>query len=89
MRGSNAPFFVAMKIDGVDFNVNWAQDQLLDPEAPQGPGTSEAPGMPDFAAMKKAELVEYISPDGNVVDTTMTKAELVKLAEGMFIASQA
>lgn len=45
--------------------------------------------MPDFAAMKKAELVEYISPDGNVVDTTMTKAELVKLAESMFIASQA
>lgn len=82
-------FFVAMKIDGVEFNVNWSQDQLLDPVAPQGPGTSSVVGMPDFAAMKKAELVEYISPDGSVVDTTMTKAELIKLAEGLFSASQA
>lgn len=84
MRGSNAPFFVAMKIDGIEINVNWAQDQSLDPADPQGPGTSSSVGMPDFAAMKKAELVEYISPDGNVVDTTMTKAELVKLAEALY-----
>jgi len=86
MRGSNAPFFVAMKIDGVEFIVNWAEDQLLDPQAPQGPGTSEPAAMPDFAGMKKAELVEYISPDGNDVDTSLTKAELIKLAEDLYAA---
>ena len=72
-------FFMAITVDGVELNVSWAEDQAVVP-------VSEAAGgeKPDFAGMKKAELVEYISPDGNDIDTSLTKAELIKLAEQLF-----
>jgi len=73
-------FFMAITVDGVELNVSWAEDQSVDPIA----GPAEPVERPDFTSMKKAELVEYLSPNGNDVDTTLTKAELVKLAEQLF-----
>lgn len=73
-------FFMAITVDGVELNVSWVEDQSVDPVATPG----ELIEKPDFASMKKAELVEYLSPDGNDVDTTLTKAELIKLAEQLF-----
>lgn len=74
-------FFMAITVDGVELNVRWAEDQSVDPCASSAP---KAKAKPDFAGMKKAELVEYISPDGSSVDTSLTKAELIKLAEQLF-----
>lgn len=75
-------FFMALIVDGIELNVRWSEDQAVDPVAP---AKKAAPAeKPDFAAMKKAELVEYLSPDGNDVDTSLTKAELVKLAEALY-----
>lgn len=74
-------FFMAITVDGVELNVRWAEDQSVDPCAPAAP---KVKAKPDFAGMKKAELVEYISPDGNDVDTSLTKAELIKLAEKLY-----
>ncbi len=79
-------FFMALIIDGVEFNMRWSEDQAVNPKASQDKGKAgkeNDASMPDFASMKKAELVEYISPDGNDLDTTLTKAELVKIAEAM------
>lgn len=74
-------FFMAITVDGVELNVRWAEDQSVDPCAPPA---LKVKVKPDFAGMKKAELVEYISPDSNDIDTTLTKAELIKLAEQLF-----
>jgi hypothetical protein len=72
-------FFMAITVDGVELNVSWAEDQAVAP-------VSEAAGgeKPDFSAMKKAELVEYLAPNGDKLDTTLTKAELIKLAEQLY-----
>jgi hypothetical protein len=72
-------FFMAITVDGVELNVSWVEDQSVDPvtEVPSGQ-------RPDFAAMKKAELVEYLAPNGDDVDTTLTKAALIKLAEKLY-----
>ena len=76
-------FFMAIEVDGVELNVSWAEDQSVEAV----PATADTPlEKPDFGAMKKAQLVEYISPNGDDVDTTLTKAELVKLAEELFAA---
>ena len=74
-------FFMAITVDGVELNVRWAEDQSVDPCAPSAPKVKVKP---DFAGMKKAELVEYISPNGNDIDTSLTKAELIKIAEQLF-----
>ena len=71
---------MAITVDGVELNVSWAEDQSVDPIA----GPAEPVERPDFTSMKKAELVEYLSPNGNDVDTSLTKAELIKLAEQLF-----
>lgn len=73
-------FFMAITVDGVELNVGWVEDQTVDAVAT----TDAAIDKPDFASMKKAELVEYLSPNGNDADTTLTKAELIKLAEQLF-----
>mgnify|MGYP000904294293 CR=1 FL=1 len=73
-------FFMAITVDGVELNVSWAEDQSVDPVAT----TVDPAEKPDFTSMKKAELVEYLSPDGDDVDTTLTKAELIRLAEKLF-----
>jgi hypothetical protein len=84
MRGSNAPFFMALIIDGVELGVRWAEDQSLDPKTATKRGDKKAATKPEFEAMKKAELVEYLSPNGNSIDTTLTKAELLKLAQDKY-----
>lgn len=76
-------FFMAITVDGVELSVNWSADQSVDPTATTPPVSAEKP---NFTAMKKAELVEYLSPDGSDVDTTLTKAELIKLAEALYPA---
>ncbi len=76
-------FFMAIEVDGVELNVSWAEDQSVEPV----PATTDEPIVkPDFSAMKKAELVEYLAPNGDEVDTSMTKADLIKLAEELFAA---
>lgn len=72
---------MAIEVDGVELNVSWAADQLV---GSKNQLPSEAAEKPDFAGMKKAELVEYLSPDGSNVDTTLTKTELIKLAEALY-----
>jgi hypothetical protein len=72
-------FFMAITVDGVELNVSWVEDQAADPIA-----QATAEEKPDFAAMKKAELVEYLAPNGDKLDTTLTKAELIKLAEQLY-----
>jgi hypothetical protein len=88
MRGSDAPFFMALIVDGVELNVRWSEDQSKNPvdqkQAQQAKAAALVNDKPDFAAMKKAELVEYLAPNGNELDTTMTKAELLQLAERVF-----
>ena len=74
---------MAITVDGVELNVSWAADQSV---GIKNTAPAAALEKPDFAAMKKAELVEYLSPDGSDVDTTLTKAELIKLAEALFAA---
>jgi hypothetical protein len=70
---------MAITVDGAELNVSWSEDQAVSPIAAEA-----AQDKPDFAAMKKAELVEYLAPNGDKLDTTLTKAELVKLAEQLF-----
>lgn len=76
-------FFMAIEVDGVELNVSWVEDQSVEAV----PATADtAIEKPDFAAMKKAELVEYLAPNGDAVDTSMSKADLIKLAEELFAA---
>lgn len=76
-------FFMAIEVDGVELNVSWVEDQSVEAV----PATADTPiEKPDFAAMKKAELVEYLAPNGDAVDTSMSKADLIKLAEELFAA---
>ena len=76
-------FFMAIEVDGVELNVSWVEDQSVEAVAV----TTDPPAeKPDFSVMKKAQLVEYLSPNGDDVDTTLTKAELIKLAEELFAA---
>ena len=76
-------FFMAITVDGVELNVSWAADQSVSAKGGEPPVLAV---MPDFNGMKRAELVEYLSRDGNDVDTTLTKAELIELAEALFAA---
>lgn len=76
-------FFMAIEVDGVELNVSWVEDQSVEAVVV----TTDAPAeKPDFGAMKKAELTEYLAPNGDAVDTSMTKADLIKLAEELFAA---
>jgi hypothetical protein len=83
---------MALTIDGVELEGSWSESQAANPLAVQ-PAVVEQDGelrvvklegpsaTPAFGGMRKAEIVEYLSPNGNYKDTTLTKAELIKIAE--------
>ena len=46
-------------------------------------GEASTEGAPDFRKMTKAEISEWCSEHGTDIDSTLTKDEMIELAEGL------